>query len=187
MRLRLLCLLLLLAGVAFGQETLAVGKKVPDFELVNQDSKPVKLSQYLGKVVVITFLYTRCPYPEKCQMLAEKLGKTRALLEKLQAGDNLQVLSITIDPEHDTPDRLKLYAQGNERSASNWAFLTGKPADVAKIAAMFGVIYWDEKGVVEHNMRTAIIDRQGKLHTLIRGNDWKPGEVSAVIKDLLPK
>lgn len=184
---RLLLILLLLSGMALAQETLAVGKKVPDFELINQDSKPMKLSQFQGKVVVLTFLYTRCPYPDKCMMLAEKLAKTRALLEKLGDQQHIQVLSITIDPEHDTPERLKLYAQGQERAAPNWAFLTGKPADVAKIAAMFGVIYWDEKGVVEHNIRTAIIDPQGKLHTLIRGNDWKPGEVSAIIKELLPK
>jgi len=180
-------MLLLLAGVVFGQESLAVGKKVPDFELINQDGKAVKLSQFKGKVVVVTFLYTRCPYPDKCMMLADKLAKTRALLDKLEARDKFQVLSITIDPEHDTPERLKLYAQGQEKAAPNWAFLTGKPAEVAKIAAMFGVIYWDEKGVVEHNMRTAIIDPQGRLHTMIRGNDWKPGEVSAGIKELLPK
>ena len=183
----ILLLALLLTQTVWAQpQMLRVGQKVPDFALINQDGKTVKLSDFKGKVVLVTFLYTQCPFPEKCPMLAEKLGKTRDLVDSLEGGKtHFQVLSITLDPKRDTPEHLKKYSRGNERDVSNWAFLTGKANDVAKVAALFNVIYWTEKGVIEHNMRTAIIDKQGKLSKLITGNDWKPGELTLTIRDLL--
>ena len=183
-----LLFLLLLCTVAWAADNsvLTVGKKVPDFELTTEDNKPVKLSDYQGKVVLVTFLYTQCPFPDKCPMLAEKLGKTRDLVDSLQGGkDKFHVLSITLDPKRDTPESLNKYATNQNRDAANWTFLTGKPADVNKVASMFGVIYWNDKGVIEHNMRTALIDQNGKLYKLWTGNDWKPGEMTAVIRDLL--
>jgi len=183
-----LIFILLLCAFAWadGANLLAVGKKVPDFQLTTEDNKPVKLSDFKGKVVLVTFLYTQCPYPDKCPMLAEKLGKTRDLVDSLEGGkDKFHVLSITIDPKRDTATALNKYASSTNRDAANWTFLTGTPGEVQKVASLFGVIYWDEKGVVEHNMRTAVIDQSGKLYKLWTGNDWKPGEMSAVVRDLL--
>lgn len=165
--------------------TLKVGSRVPNFTLVNQNSKPVSLYDFKGKVVVISFLYTTCPYPDKCPMLAEKLSKTRDLLDQVEgANGKVEVISITLDPKRDSPDNLKKYAQGHDEDA-NWAFLTGKPNDVAKVASQFGVIYYTEKGVIEHNMRTAVLDGDLKLRQLFTGNDWKPGELAALIRDLI--
>ena len=166
-----------------------VGQKVPNFALTNQNGKLDQLKDFQGRVVLITFLYTQCPYPEKCPMLAEKLGKTRDILDTIEGGkDKFQVLSITLDPKKDTPEHLKKYAQGNERDASNWSFLTGKRNDVAKVAELFGMMFWTEKGgVIEHNMRTAVIDKSGKLVRIYTGNDWKPGELAAFVRDLVQK
>ena len=165
--------------------TLKVGQKVPDFSLTDQNAKKVALSDFKGKVVLVTFLYTQCPYPEKCPMLAQKLGKTRDLLDQVEsAKGQFQVISITLDPKRDTPETLKKYAQGQDENADNWTFMTGKASDVNKVASLFGVIYYTEKGVIDHNMRTAVIDRKGKLSKLFTGNDWKPGEVAALVRDL---
>lgn len=165
--------------------TLKVGQKVPDFSLTDQNAKKVSLSDFKGKVVLVTFLYTQCPFPEKCPMLAQKLGKTRDLLDQVEsAKGQFQVISITLDPKRDTPDTLKKYAQGQDENADNWTFMTGKAVDVNKVASLFGVIYYTEKGVIDHNMRTAVIDRKGRLSKLFTGNDWKPGEVAALVRDL---
>ncbi len=165
--------------------TLRIGQKVPDFSLIDQNAKKVALSDFKGKVVLVTFLYTQCPYPEKCPMLAQKLGKTRDLLDQVEsAKGQFQVVSITLDPKRDTPETLKKYAQGQDENTSNWTFMTGKASEVNKVASLFGVIYYTEKGVIDHNMRTAVIDRKGKLSKLFTGNDWKPGEVAALVRDL---
>ncbi len=165
--------------------TLKIGQKVPDFSLTDQNSKKVSLSDFKGKVVLVTFLYTQCPYPEKCPMLAQKLGKTRDLLDQVEsAKGQFQVISITLDPKRDTPETLKKYAQGQDENTDNWTFMTGKASDVNKVASLFGVIYYTEKGVIDHNIRTAVIDRKGKLSKLFTGNDWKPGEVAALVRDL---
>ena len=182
-------LLFCLAAVAQADpsgSTLKVGQRVPDFTLTNQYSKQVSLSDFKGKVVLITFLYTQCPFPEKCPMLAQKLGKTRDLLDQVEnAKDKFQVISITLDPKRDTPEALKKYAQGQDENASNWTFLTGKASDVNKVASLFGVIYYTEKGVIDHNLRTIVLDGNQKLVKIFTGNDWKPGEVAAFLRDLV--
>lgn len=185
---KILLVLLSLTLIALADptgSTLKIGQKVPDFSLTDQNSKKVSLSDFKGKVVLVTFLYTQCPYPEKCPMLAQKLGKTRDLLDQVEsAKGQFQVISITLDPKRDTPETLKKYAQGQDENTDNWTFMTGKASDVNKVASLFGVIYYTEKGVIDHNMRTAVIDRKGKLSKLFTGNDWKPGEVAALVRDL---
>ncbi|MBI3924332.1 MAG: SCO family protein [Armatimonadetes bacterium] len=181
-------LVLWLAAVpAAGQDAgVEVGSEVPDFTLVDQDSRSVSLKAFRGKVVLVTFLYTKCPFPDKCPMIAQKLGQTRELIDSLKDGrKEFQVISITLDPERDTPEALKAYARGNDKAFPNWTFLTGKPEQIARVTALFGVVYWKEKGIIEHNLRTAIIDRKGRLHTLLRGSDWKAGEIAARIKAVL--
>lgn len=179
-------LLIFLSLTIWALADLPVGQKVPDFTLTDQNSKKVSLSDFKGKVVLVTFLYTQCPFPEKCPMLAQKLGKTRDLLDQVEsAKGQFQVISITLDPKRDTPEALKKYAQGQDENATNWTFLTGKAAEVNKVASLFGVIYYNDKGVIDHNMRTAVIDRKGKLSRLFTGNDWKPGEIASLVRELV--
>lgn len=180
--------LLTLGTLVFAQskETgVKVGQKVPNFTLTNQNSKTVNLTDFKGKVVLITFLYTQCPFPDKCPMLAQKLDRTRDLLDQVQgAKDRFQVLSITLDPKRDTPEALKKYAQGHDGDA-NWTFLTGKASDISKIASMFGMIYYTEQGIIDHNMRTVVIDGNQRLRKVYAGSKWTPAEVAAVVKDLV--
>lgn len=178
-------MLVLMAPV--GAKPVGINDEVPDFTLVDQDNKKVSLASLRGKLVMVTFLFTRCPYPDKCPMINQKLGQTRELMEKLKAGDKFHVLAVSLDPRYDTPEVLKAYAQGYDQAYSNYSFLTGKPEAVAQVAALFGVIYWEENGTIEHNIRTAIIGPDGKLRVLLRGSDWKVGEVAARIKDYIPK
>ena len=167
------------------ETTLSVGSQVPDFKLVNQDGKSVSLSDYRGKGVIISFLFTRCPYPDKCPMVGKKLQDLAELSQAIGQDSRLQVMAITLDPQYDKPAVLKAYAQGFDKKHSNWSFLTGSEEEIARVASAFGVLYWTENGVVEHNMRTAFIDGNGRLQLLKSGSDWRAGEFAAQIKDYL--
>jgi protein SCO1/2 len=185
---------LVMASLAWGifappakaqSEILRIGETVPNFTLTNQEAHKVSLQDFKGKVVLLTFLYTQCPYPDKCPMVARKLKQTKDLVDKLGDRAHFEVLAVTIDPEHDTPAVLRKYAQGLDKKMPNWDFLTGKAADVHRVASAFGVLYFDSKGTLEHNLVTAVIDREGKLVKLYGGNDWKPGEVASTLRDYL--
>lgn len=187
MRIASLFLFLSLTLTPSFAQALEVDSSVPSFTLTDQDSKQVSLADLKGKVVLVTFLFTRCPYPDKCPMISEKLGQTRKLMEKLKANDRIHVMAISLDPRHDTPEVLKAYAQGYDTLYPNYSFLTGKPEDVAKVAGLFGVIYWEQDGTIEHNMRTVIIGPDQKVRHIERGADFKVGELAAKIQKWLPK
>lgn len=181
----ILILLALLFCSQFGlADNLGVGDRVPDFTLTNHHGEKTSLSGFKGKGVVLSFLYTQCPYPTKCKMIGKKLAALDEVSAKL-GDDKIQVLAITIDPKNDTPEVLKEYAQGFDKSHENWLFLTGSENDVAKIAGAFGVIYWDENGVIEHNMKTVFIDPEGTVQLIKSGSDWRAGEFAAQIKDII--
>ena len=183
-----LVLLLLLCLIATGgakQTTIPIGEDVPNFVLTDQSGQKVALSDFKGRGVVVSFLYTRCPYPDKCPMIGKKLTSLAELGNKLGQSDKLQVMAITLDPAHDKPEVLKAYAQGFDKDHSNWSFLTGTEQEIARVAGAFGVLFWEENGVIEHNMRTAFIDPSGRLRLLKSGSDWKAGEFAAQIRPFL--
>lgn len=167
----------------FGE--LQMDAAVPDFQLTNQNGKATSLSDYKGKVVIVSFLFTQCPDPSKCPMLAGKLTKLGQLLNQMEDAQNrVQLLSITLDPKHDTPEVLKNYAQLHQ-AGPNWTFLTGQNSEINKIGGLFGEIYYDEKGTVVHNTRTSLIDPQQRLRRVFTNNDWKMSEMAGAIRQLL--
>lgn len=182
------CLLLGVLLLSMGPveaQTLTIGQTVPDFQLVDQDGEKTSLSDFQGKGVIISFLYTKCPFPDKCPMIRKKLAGLADLMDKLGRKEQIQVLAITLDPANDRPEVLKKYAQGYDRQEKGWKFLTGDEEQILKITKAFGVLYWDEDdGTIEHNMRTAYIDEKGKLRLVKSRADWKPGEFAAEIDSL---
>ncbi len=184
---RILLVVLLMLAPVWAEGTLAVGQTVPDFTLTDQNGAQVALKSFRGKAVLLTFLYTSCPYPDKCPMIASKLSQLRVIADKMgDAKDRFEIIAISIDPKKDTPKVLKAYASRLGGAQSGYTFLTGKPADIARVAGGFGVLYWDdEKGVIDHNLRTALIDPRGKIYAILPGSDWKVDEVSAKLKEML--
>ena len=178
-------LLFLLAYAPGLAENLSVNDVVPDFTLTNHNGGKTSLSDYKGKGVVLSFLYTTCPYPNKCPMIGKKLSSLADVIEKIGESDQVQVLAITIDPKNDTPEVLKAYAQGFDKSHKNWMFLTGSEDDIARVAGAFGVLYWDEEGAIQHNMRTVFIGPDQTVQVIKSGSDWKAGEFAAEIQRTL--
>jgi protein SCO1/2 len=164
------------------------GTPVPDVTLVDQDGRPLRLAAWRGQPYVITFSYTRCPLEEFCPLMMQRF----AAIEKAIAGEPslgaARLLTVTLDPVHDTPARLREYGakfatgRGPGDPFSRWRLATGKPDQVKSLAAFFGLDYYTETtGQVIHSLRTAVIDREGRVARVFESNTWK---VDAVIEAL---
>jgi len=157
---------------------IAVGDVVPDFTLTDQTGASVKLSQFRGQPVAVTFVYTRCPVATACPLTVARFSKIQAGLAKEKTG---ALLIITVDPENDTPAALKAYATSIGADPARWKFLTGDPKAVARVAESFGVLYYPDKGQIVHSQAVAIVDPEGKLATIHYGEQWEP---ETVLQDL---
>ncbi len=156
----------------------AVGDAIPDFTLTDQTGARVKLSQFRGEPVAVTFVYTRCPIATACPLTVARFSKIDAGLKKEKFG---ALLCVTVDPENDTPAALKDYAARVGADPARWKFLTGDPRDVARVAERFGVLYYPDKGQIVHSQAVAIVDPDGKLATVYYGEQWEP---ETVLQDL---
>jgi protein SCO1/2 len=170
------------------------GDEVPDFKLVNQDGKTIRISQYKGRALALTFIYTRCPDPDQCSLMSANFA---AIDKELQQDAALRgkthLLSVTFDPDYDTPRVLRSYGAAqtgrfSEEKFEHWEFATGSKDEVKRVAEFFGVRYFTDSESGEeklvHSLRTAVIDPAGKLVKLYRGNEWKPAEIAADLKTL---
>jgi protein SCO1/2 len=165
-----------------------LGEVVPDFALINQDGKRIHLHQYHGKVLLLTFIYTRCPLPDYCPLMSKSFAQ---ILAEVQSDPKLSpsthLLSISIDPEYDKPAVLRAYGvdcTGNPHSFDHWEFASGTPEQVRKVAEFFGLKYWTEGGQIVHALVTALIGPDGKVIEIYRGNEWHPAEVLADLRTL---
>jgi protein SCO1/2 len=148
-----------------------VGDPLPDFALTDQTGQTVRLSQLRGEPVAVTFLYTRCPIATACPLTTAKFSKLDAMLAERKFG---HLLTVTVDPEHDTPSVLADYAKKAGANPKRWSFLTGSPAAVARVASSFGVMYYPDHGQMIHSQAVAVVDPSGRLSTIYFGDTWQP-------------
>lgn len=170
------------------------GDEIPDFTLVNQDGQPRNLSGYKGKALALTFVYTRCPQPDQCTLMSYNFA---AIDQELQKEPEIyaktHLLTISFDPAYDTPKVMRSYGASHTGRYSgekfeHWEFATGSADEVKRIAEFFGLRYFKDSSTGEdqimHSLRTAVIDPNGKLVKLYRGNEWKPAEIADDLKSL---
>jgi protein SCO1 len=150
---------------------LKTGEVVPDFTLTDQTDHRISLSQFRGKVVTIAFAYTRCPLPNYCFRLSNNLGQLQRRFAD-QMGRDLILLTVTIDPVHDTPAVLAKYATIWKADPISWHFLTGPEAEVKAVCSKFGANSWPEDGALTHSLHTVVIDRRGYLAANFEGNEF---------------
>lgn len=172
------------AGEGEGQEvSLEEPLPAPDFALTDQDGQTVQLSSLRGKVVVLDFIYTRCPGP--CPLLSRKFAHLQKQLRDGSA-DRVMLLSITIDPEHDTPAVLREYARRYQADTRGWKFLTGSTADIINVAYQYGVDYHgDSSGEINHLVATYIINQRGEVVKVFKGPNHTAGALLAEVQKLL--
>ncbi len=161
-----------------------VGQPVPDFQLMDQNRREIRLSQFSGKVVAVTFVYTRCPLPDYCLRLSNNFARLQKRFRE-RLGQDLILLSITFDPKYDQPDVLAAYARPWKADPDNWHFLTGPTADLRRVYGSFGVNAFPDEGLFTHSLRTAVIDRQGKLAAIIPGNEFSPQQLGDLVETII--
>ncbi|HEV2884364.1 MAG TPA: SCO family protein [Pyrinomonadaceae bacterium] len=168
------------------------GDEVPNFRLVNQDGKPVRIHDYKGKTLLLTFIFTRCQDPDQCTLMSSNFAAIDQLLQKeTELHKRTHLLSVSFDTEYDTPKVLRSYGASytgkySDETFEHWEFATGTPDEVKGIAQFFGLRYYkDAKTGNEqmiHSLRTAVIGADSKVVKVYRGNEWKPDDV---LKDLM--
>jgi protein SCO1 len=166
------------------EKVLAIGDMVPDFTLIDQKSRPVAISDLRGKVVVLNFIYTSCPLPNFCLRIANNFGVLQKRLNA-QLGRDLVLLTVTFDPVHDTPAVLARYASQWAADPATWHFLTGPSNDVQRVCQLFGVDSFADDGLINHSLRTAIIDRRGAMVANIEGNRFTSNQLVDLTRAVL--
>ena len=161
------------------------GDDVPDFSFTNQSCKHISLKQYRGKVLLVTFVYTRCPFPDFCPRMTSNFAEIYKQLGGNPALAGVHLLSLSFDPEHDTPKVLRDYGFSsahthNPALFARWEFAAPAAADLPKIADFFALTIKPEGGLITHNLTTAVIGPDGKIVKWYHGSDW---QVSDLIKD----
>ncbi|MBA2333916.1 MAG: SCO family protein [Blastocatellia bacterium] len=178
-------------AVPINENFAQIGKQVPYFQLVNQDGKRFSIRDYRGKALALTFIYRECPLPEFCI----KMSRNFSDLANQLAGDagamnKIRLLSISFDPERDTPEKLKLYGQGylgkdSKADFTLWQLAVGSDKEVRSVADFFGLRYEvdpNDKTQINHSLVTAVISPEGKVTKIFKGNEWTPEDLLRELK-----
>jgi protein SCO1 len=164
--------------------TVRVGQLVPDFTLIDQSRQKVRFDDFRGKVVAMTFIYTRCPLPNFCFRMSNNFGVLHRRFAN-EMGKGLVLLSVTFDPEHDGPEVLAEYAKTWAKDTTGWHFLTGRPAAVGKVYTEFGVSSWQDEGFFTHSLHTVVIDRDGRLVANLEGNQYSAQQLGDLVEAVM--
>jgi protein SCO1/2 len=165
----------------------APGSEIPGLKLENQDGRTISLHDYRGRFVIITFIYTRCPLPDYCPLMTQRFAEIDQLVrDDRDLQSRVQLISVTLDPEYDTPEVLSAYARAfhaNPETARRWDFVTAQPDTIRQLAEFFGLMYRSESGQIVHSLRTAVVSPSGTVIRVFRGNNWTADEVIAVVRE----
>lgn len=162
------------------------GTTVPDVELTDQEGRTRRISEWRGRTIAVTFVYTRCPLPDFCPLMDRHFKAAQAALKADAAlAGRVHLLSVSFDPDYDTPAVIAAHAARAGADPALWSYLTGARDAVDRFAGAFGVtVMRDDKPMQEiiHNLRTAVIDADGRLVTVLNGRDWTPDDLVAQLR-----
>jgi len=161
------------------------GVIVPQFELRSQNDRAITMRDFAGRVLVVTFIYTRCPLPDFCPLMVRNLEAVRRRARDEGIGGRVALLAVTLDPEFDTPAILRAYGESVLQDANRfeqWTLATGTSAQVEDVARFFGVTSRMEGGSITHTLSTAVIGHDGRIMRLFAANSWRPDELFDVVR-----
>jgi protein SCO1/2 len=170
-----------------GFELLKPGEPVPSGSFIDQDGRRRSFAAFRGVPIVLTFTYTRCPLPMFCPLMDRQFATLQKRLQDDPGLAKVHLVTVSFDPAVDTPPVLKQHAKELNADARRWTFLTGDRDEVDRFAARFGVSVaraMNDPRDITHNLRTAIVDADGKLAKVYTGNEWTPEQVIADLKGL---
>jgi len=155
-----------------------VGEKIPDFALYDQEGRVVQSARFHGKLIMLNFIYSRCPVATMCPAATMKMMGTQALAKK-SGVPNLELVSITMDPAYDTPAVLKEYAAARGIDTTNFTFLTGPENAIKDLLTQFGIIAEFDGNILKHTLGTLLIDENGRIIHRADGGAWEPEDFVA--------
>jgi protein SCO1/2 len=171
--------------LALASGLLTEGDLVPDAAFIDQTDKRRSFAEWRGTVTLVTFIYTRCPLPTYCLRMDQNFATIQnAILEQPALAGHVKLISISMDPEHDTPAVLQAYAATRRANPDVWTFLTGDKVTIERFAGKLGVgiIRAENATEISHNLRSSLLGRDGRLQKVYAGNDWTPHEVLADLR-----
>ncbi len=166
-------------------EALHAGDVLPDYPFVTESRRPIRLSDFKGQALGLTFFYTRCPYPTFCPRQSRQFAEATTRLKELLPGSppRWHLLAISFDPAYDTPAVLHRYAQQYGADPAWLSFCTGEMIDIDAITEQFGTFYARDGEGFSHNVRTVVVNATGHIQRILAGNDWKTEDfVSEMVK-----
>ena len=168
------------------------GDLLPDYTFTLEDGSEARLSDFRGKAVAFTFFYSRCPLPDYCPRMNTDFRETRDLLSAdPKAPKNWQLLSISFDPENDTSEVLGNYAAAYRGANTNgWLFAAATTNMLADVALRFTLLVMYQDNSITHNLRTIVLDPQGRVYKQFNGNLWTPQQLADAVEQaarLMPK
>ena len=160
-----------------------------DYKFTNELGQAVSLNNFRGQALAVTFFYTRCPLPDYCPRLSKNFQEASQKLEAMtNAPMNWHFISVSFDPEFDTPEVLRNYGDSYHYDPAHWSFLTGPPDKIAELARAAGVEYTADGGTINHNFRTLIVNAQGHLQMVFpTTGDLSDQIVSEILKASTPQ
>ncbi len=150
----------------------AVGEDLPDFKLYDQTGAVVDVSRFRGKKVMINFIYTRCPIATMCPAAVTNFMAVQEAVAKAGKSDQLELISVTFDPEYDTPGVLRDYAEARGVDTSNYSFLTGPESAIKDLLRQMGVLAQVEGPLIQHTLATLLVDERGRIIDRADGSVW---------------
>ena len=155
-----------------------VGETIPDFALYNQKGEVVTAARFRGRQIMLNFIYTRCPVATMCPLATAEMTRTQQLARAAGVPD-IEFVSVTLDPTHDTPGVLQEYARQRGIDTANFSFLTGPEPALRDLLTQFGVIAEFNGGLLKHTLATLLIDRHGRIVHRADGSRWEPEDFVA--------
>jgi protein SCO1/2 len=164
---------------------LEAGSLLPDYTLTNELGRVIRLSEFRGQVLAFTFIFTRCPYPDFCPRMTDLFARAQKhLAGEPDAPKNVRFLSISFDPEHDTPELLRAYAERHNYDPSRWTLATGAWDQLEPLTGHFGLIFGRDvpPEKMEHNLRTVVVRPSGKIQAILPSNEWQSEDLIREIR-----
>lgn len=157
-------------------EPLKVGDLMPDYPYTNQLGEVTRISDFRGKTVALTFIFTRCPLPDFCPRMTKQFNEIQKTFKADESiKDKWHLVTLSFDTDFDTPTSLRLYGERNGYDPDNWTLVTGALIDIDAITEQFGMVFFRDEGTINfnHNLRTVVIGPDGRIRYVLIGNAWE--------------
>ena len=162
---------------------LAAGDLLPDGVLTSEDGREIHFSDFRGKALAFTFFYTRCPLPNYCPLMNRNFADARKLISTMSnAPTNWEFLSVSFDPESDTPQVLATYGRYYRHGDSqHWLFASAPTNTLAMLATALDLMVFHDGLTISHNLRTVVLDPRGRIYREFDGNEWTPADLANAV------